>query len=198
MVARPVRNNARSGASSRSFIDLGLLDEVLAELEPGDVLLVQFGHNDAKPDERFADVFSGYASQLRRYLVGARARGARPVLLTSVERRSFDERGRARSTHGGYPQQVREVAAAEGVPLVDVTIASRRLWQDQGVEGSKDSFLWLAPGAWPGHPDGERDDTHLSTSGARAVARIVADGLVLAGVLDADEVGAAREVQPSR
>ena len=188
LIDRPVRNCARSGASARSFIDLGLLDAVLDTLAPGDVLLVQFGHNDGKPDERYSDVFTGYSAQLRRYLVGARARGAQPVLLTSVERRLFDEAGRARATHGGYPQQVRDLARAEGVPLVDVTSATRELWQQQGPEGSRDSFLHLAPGQWPGYPDGERDDTHLSTSGARAVARTVADGLVAAGVLAPEEV----------
>lgn len=194
LVDRPVRNRARSGASSRSFIDEGLLDEVLDELEPGDLLLIQFGHNDSKTDERFSDEFTQYPAQLRRYLVGARARGAVPVLLTSVERRRFDEAGRARATHGGYPQRVRDLAAGEGVPLIDINVATRRLWQEQGVEPSKASFLHLAPGAWPGYPDGEHDDTHLSTSGARAVARLVAEGLVEAGVLGEAELATAQAV----
>lgn len=194
VVDREVRNRASSGASARSFIDLGLLDDVLDGLEPGDLLLIQFGHNDPKPDERYSDPFTQYPAQLRRYLVGARARGAVPVLLTSVERRDFDGLGRARATHGGYPQRVRDLAAAEDVPLVDVAVATRRLWQQQGTEGSRDSFLHLAPGEWPGYPDGERDDTHLSTSGARAVARVVAEGLVAAGLLEADEIAVGAEV----
>lgn len=188
LVDRTVHNHAVSGASSRSFIERGYLDEVLAVLQPHDVLLVQFGHNDGKDDERRTEVFREYAPMLRRYLVGARARGAVAVLLTPIERRRFDEHGRARATHGGYPQQMRDLAAQEGVPLIDLTTLTREQWQEQGVEGSKESFLWLEPGAHAGFPDGEQDDTHLSTSGARAVAQLVAEGLVIGGVLRADEV----------
>lgn len=180
---RTVHNHAVSGTSSRSFIDRGFLDEVLAALQPHDLLLVQFGHNDSKDDERHTDVLREYAPMLRRYLVGARARGATPVLLTSVERRRFDEAGRAGSSHGGYPQQVRDLAAEEGVPLIDLTRLTRRLWQQQGSEGSKASFLWLQPGVHEGFPEGEQDDTHLSTAGAIAVAQLVADGLRGAGLV---------------
>jgi lysophospholipase L1-like esterase len=180
---RLVHNHAVSGRSSRSFIDEGLLDAVLERLQPHDLLLVQFGHNDSKDDERHTDVFREYAPMLRRYLVGARARGAVRVLLTPVERRRFDPAGRARSSHGGYPQQVRDVAAAEGVPLIDLTLLTRALWQQHGVEGSKALFLWLQPGVHAGFPDGEQDDTHLSSTGATAVAELVAEGLREAGLL---------------
>src|SRR5690606_30723384 len=112
-----------------------------------------------------------------RYLVGARARGAQPVLLTPIERRRFDAAGRARSTHGGYPQQVRNLAEQERLPLIDLTQITRALWQRQGVEGSKASFLWLPAGLHEGFPDGLQDDTHLSTAGATAVAEIVAETL---------------------
>ncbi|PRY10546.1 pectinesterase family protein [Kineococcus rhizosphaerae] len=174
---------AVSGASSGSFLATGAFDAALDRLEPGDLLLVAFGHNDAKPDERFADVHRTYPANLRRMVVGARSRGAHPVLLTPVERRSFDDRGRARSTHGGYPEAVRRLAVADGIAWFDLTVASRRLWQEQGEEGSKDSFLWLAPGVHAGFPDGERDDTHLSRAGAVAVAELVTSGLRDLGLL---------------
>ncbi|MGW9114343.1 pectinesterase family protein [Microbacterium sp. NPDC055683] len=171
-----VRNRAVSGASARSFAEEGRLEAVLDEIGPGDLLLIGFGHNDPKPDARFSDVFTGFPAALRRYLVGARARGAVPVLVTPVERRAFVG-GRAVATHGGYPEAVRALARAEGVALVDLTALSRRLWQDEGEEGSRASFLWLEPGAWPGFPDGEQDDTHLSSEGARRVAALVAAAL---------------------
>ncbi|MCU1404906.1 MAG: rhgT [Glaciihabitans sp.] len=179
---RPVRNAAISGASSRSFIESGALDDVLEGLQSGDVLLIGFGHNDAKPDDRFADVFLQYPAQLRRYLVGARSRGATPVLLTPVERRLFTG-GRAQSTHGGYPARVRALAAEEGVTLVDLNLSTRALWQELGEDDSRRAFLHLAPGEWPGYPDGLTDDTHLSEWGAGLVAGLVATGLRDAGIL---------------
>ena len=41
-----IDNRARGGRSSRTFITEGLWDQVLAELKPGDFVLMQFGHND--------------------------------------------------------------------------------------------------------------------------------------------------------
>ena len=179
----PIRNLAISGASSRSFIELGALDAALDALQQGDLVLIGFGHNDGKPDERHSDVFTGFESYLRRYLIGARARGGVPVLLTPIVRRQFID-GRLRSTHGGYPERVRQLAAAEGVALIDLTLLTRTLVQELGPEESKRLFLWLEPGVWPGYPEGESDDTHLSEEGADAVTALVTEGLASAGLLD--------------
>src|SRR3954469_11639220 len=77
-------NAALSGASSKSFADLGRLDEILAAIRPGDVLLVSFGHNDEKVEDpaRGTDPWTTFQDYLRRYLDGARARHAHPVLIT--------------------------------------------------------------------------------------------------------------------
>ena len=61
---------------------------------------------------------------------------------------------------------------------------SRALWQEQGEEPSKASFMWVEAGSWSGYPDGEADDTHLSRDGALAIARLVVDDLVAHGLLD--------------
>lgn len=173
---RGVDDAAFSGASTKSFIETGELDAVLDRTHPGDVLLIAFGHNDPKPDERFSDVFTAFAANLRRFVVGARSRGATPVLVTPIERRSFVD-GRLRATHGGYPQQIRDLAAEDAVALIDLALATRRVWQDLGEDGSKAAFLWLAPGEWSAFPHGEQDDTHLSRHGAELVADLVARGL---------------------
>ena len=41
-----VINRARAGRSSRTFLTEGLWDQELRELQPGDYVLIQFGHND--------------------------------------------------------------------------------------------------------------------------------------------------------
>jgi len=41
-----VRNRARGGRSSRTFMTEGLWDHLLAEVRAGDFVLIQFGHND--------------------------------------------------------------------------------------------------------------------------------------------------------
>jgi pectinesterase len=172
-----VVNLALSGASSKSYVEAGLLDRILGEIRPGDYLIVSFGHNDEKTDERGTDPFTTYQDYLRLYINGARERGARPVLVTPVERRRFDATGHAVPSHGDYPEAMRQLGAAEHVPVVDLTTLSMALWDAAGVEGSKDYFLWLAPGESVNYPDGVQDNTHFQAHGAIEVARLVANGL---------------------
>ncbi|MFE3603277.1 rhamnogalacturonan acetylesterase [Streptomyces sp. NPDC059142] len=171
-----VANHAVNGRSSKSFLDEGRLTPILGALRPGDLLLVQFGHNDEKDTDptRYTEPWSTYQECLRRYVTGAREAGARPVLLTSVERRRFDAAGNSVPTHGDYPAAMRALAAAERVPLLDLQAATLALWQRLGVARSQTYFNWLAPGESPNYPDGVADNTHFRPRGAIEVARLVA------------------------
>lgn len=170
---------AWSGASSKSYADAGLLDEVAGALQPGDYLLISFGHNDEKVTDpaRGTDPETTFKDYLRKYLAAAAAAGAQAVLVTPVERRRFSALGVAQDTHGAYPQAVRDLAAASGIPLVDLTASSRDLWQQLGPEGTKSHFLHTLPGQYPQYPDGVTDNTHFQAEGALAVAGLVAAGL---------------------
>src|SRR5687768_15917430 len=46
-----VRNHAKSGRSARSFIEDGWVDGIAKDIRAGDVLLIQFGHNDEKIED---------------------------------------------------------------------------------------------------------------------------------------------------
>ncbi|MEU6843193.1 rhamnogalacturonan acetylesterase [Streptomyces sp. NPDC046716] len=176
-----VANHAVNGRSSKSFLDEGRLDTVLAAIRPGDLLLVQFAHNDEKSADptRYTEPWSTYQRYLRLYLDGARARGARPVLATPVERRRFDADGNALPTHGDYPAAMRALAKEEGVALLDIQALSLALWQRLGVEETKVYFNWTAT---------EQDNTHSNPPGAIALARLVARELLRARVLPARDV----------
>lgn len=170
---------AWSGASSKSFADAGLLDEVAAMLQPGDYLLISFGHNDEKVQDpaRGTDPQTTFKEYLQKYIDSAKARGAKAVLVTPVERRRFSALGVAQDSHGAYPQAVRELAAATGTPLVDLTASSKDLWQKLGPEGTKSHFLYASPGQYPQYPEGVADNTHFQAEGALAVAGLVASEL---------------------
>ncbi|POX46762.1 rhamnogalacturonan acetylesterase [Streptomyces sp. Ru71] len=171
-----VANHAMNGRSSRSFVDEGRLDAILSVIRPGDLLLVQFAHNDQKAADptRYTEPWTTYREYLRRYVDGARRRGARPVLATPVERRRFDAAGNAQPTHGDYPAAMRALAEEEGVALLDVQALSLALWQRLGVEETKTYFNWTAT---------EQDNTHFNPPGAIAVARLVARELLRTRVL---------------
>ncbi|MEV2250242.1 rhamnogalacturonan acetylesterase [Streptomyces sp. NPDC050147] len=171
-----VANHAMNGRSSKSFVDEGRLAVILQALRPGDRLLVQFAHNDEKSADptRYTEPWSTYQDYLKQYVDGARSRGARPVLVTAVERRKFDADGVALPTHGEYPAAMRALAEAEGVPLLDVQALSIDLWHKLGVEATKAYFNWTAT---------EQDNTHFNPPGAIEVARLVAAELLRRGVL---------------
>ncbi|GAA2192359.1 rhamnogalacturonan acetylesterase [Streptomyces bangladeshensis] len=171
-----VANHAVNGRSSKSFVDEGRLDAILAEIRRGDLLLIQFAHNDEKATDpaRYTEPWTTYQEYLRLCVEGARARGARPVLATPVERRRFDADGDARPTHGDYPAAMRALAAKEGVALLDIEALSLALWQRLGAEETKSYFNWTAT---------EQDNTHFNPPGAVAVARLVAQELLRTRVL---------------
>jgi lysophospholipase L1-like esterase len=81
---------------------------------------------------------------------------------------------------------VRDLAIEEKLPFIDLSLFTQALWDEQGEEESKRSFLWLEPNEWSGHPLGARDDTHLSAAGARLVAGLVARDLAALGIIATD------------
>lgn len=178
---RPVSNHAVNGRSSKSFVDEGRLDVVLGQIRAGDFLLIQFAHNDEKADDptRYTEPWSTYQEYLRLYVDGARARGARPVLATAVERRRFDVGCNAVPSHGDYPAAMRALAQEERVALLDLQALSLALWQGLGVEATKKYFNWT---------ETEQDNTHFNPPGAIAVARIAARELVRTRVLRPQDV----------
>ncbi|MCK9862838.1 GDSL-type esterase/lipase family protein [Paenibacillus sp. ATY16] len=173
-----VANYALSGRSSRSFISEGVLDQIWSRIKPYDYLLIQFGHNDQKFDEeRHTEPFTTYKQTLKTYIDGARERKAIPVLVTSVQRRFYEEDGTLRDTHGDYLTAVRELAAEEEVPLIDLAKASKALFEVLGPEETKKLFMWLAPGEFMNFPDGTEDNTHFQQLGGIEIARLVYEEL---------------------
>ncbi len=182
LVRPPLRleNRALNGRSTKSFRDEGHWAKVLETLAAGDFVLIQFGHNDEKAYDptRYADAPGDYRHNLERFVRETRARGAHPLLATSVVRRRFDEKGVLVDTHGEYPQVAREVAAQEGVPLLELEGLSRALVTELGPEASKALFLHFEPGQHPRLPEGRHDDTHFSRLGARRIAELAAREMV--------------------
>ncbi|WP_145072649.1 rhamnogalacturonan acetylesterase [Aureliella helgolandensis] len=162
-----VDNRAVNGRSSKSFRAEGRWDRILERLQPGDWVIIQFGHNDEKSDEaRHTDPFGSYTDNLRRYALETRERGAQPVLATPVVRRNFNQDGGLQPTHGDYPEAVRRLANELQVPLLDMTSRSRELLIQLGEERSERLFNWTTPGEYARFPKGNSDNTHFNALGA--------------------------------
>jgi lysophospholipase L1-like esterase len=163
-----VSNHARNGRSSKSFRDEGRWTNILALLKPGDYVIIQFGHNDEKKADsaRSTEPFGSFKQNLKRYVSESRAAQAVPVLATPVARRKFGPDGPAVDTHGDYAEAVRQVAAEEQVPLLEMDRRSRELLSKMGPDRSKRLFDWVEPGEFEKCPDGLKDDTHFNAFGA--------------------------------
>ena len=171
-------NDAINGRSTKSYIDEGSWNR--AKAEHGQYYLIQFGHNDQKPDPaRHADAGTVYAANLQKFVHDLREQRAIPVLLTPLSRRNFED-GRLVTTDGlgDYAAAVRRVAAEEHVSLVDLYALSTRLLASM-TQGEADT-LDMA-----GHPDakaesgaGQPDRTHLNEKGKALFGRMVADNLI--------------------
>lgn len=196
-----VHNHAKGGRSTRSFIDEGRLDAIAAELGRGDVLLIQFGHNDAKFEDptRYTDPDSDYPQLLMRYVQVARDKGATPVLVTPVARLLYDF-GSLLDTHARYTLAMQQLAAREHVALIDLNDRSTRWIRALGEQGARPYFLFV--------PEQHKaDGTHFSAAGATAVACLVLREAVLVlptlqpalvRDIDCDVTGAGQGDDPAR
>ena len=198
-----IDNHAVNGRSSRSFINEGRWDKVLAKMKPGDYVIIQFGHNDEKPQpDRHTDPGSTFDYNLAKFVRETREHGGIPILMNAVVRRNFfvavpdnddDEKLRTTTfkdgvkmvegdtlidTHGLYVQAPRDVAARMNVHFVDANSITHNLEQQLGREASKKLHMWFLPGEEPTVPDGRQDNTHYNIYGARTVARLLADAIV--------------------
>lgn len=174
-----VVDKARGGRSTRTFFEEGRWAEVYNALQKNDVVMMQFGHNDAaenKP-ERYTNV-PAYKEYLRLYVHQTRQKGALPILITPVNRNYPWKDGKLSNVHGDYPQAVKDVARELNVPLIDLTKLSIDAFTAKGQEYvTSNYFMNLPAGKYEAYPDGQKDNTHFQPEGARAVAQLVFNGM---------------------
>ena len=204
-------NTGRGGRSTRSFRQEGSWAIALAEAKVpgyrGTWVLIQFGHNDqSSKSERWTEETTEFPANLKRFVAEVRAAGATPVLVTPLTRREFRD-GKLHNTLASWSDQVRAVAKAEGVPLVDLNALSAAQTQRMGAETATQlaqepptaeelaaakagTTLKARPAPPPPPPiegDGARgqvtrkfDYTHLGDVGAEVVAKLVTQALAQA------------------
>ena len=177
-----VDNRAKNGRSTRTFIEEGRWQALLDATQPGDVVLIQFGHNDQSVEKR--DRYTppaDYARNLERFVSDVRGKQATPVLLTPVARRRFDDAGRLLDSHGEYPDLVRALAAREQVALIDMQKRSEAVVQEAGVDGFQVAVPVGGAGRHANYPNGVEDNTHFSPKGAACIASEFAMALRIRG-----------------
>ena len=166
-----VVNLAKNGRSSKSFRGEGLWERALTG-KPG-YILIQFGHNDGpgKGPDRETDPKTTFRENMARYVAEARTAGAQPVLVTSIVRRNFTGEGKIKQDSlVPYVEAVRELAAAQNVPVIDLYSLTLSQAEKLGSDGCAEIDARL--------PDGKRDQTHLGPKGRQEIGRMAAQEFV--------------------
>jgi len=181
-----VFNRARGGRSSRTFQSEGLWDKVLEELQSGDFVLIQFGHNDGGMinDSRRArgslkglgeetqeidkqqtgkhEVVHTFGWYMRKFINETRAREATPIILSLTVRNEW-RNGRVERGSGNYSKWSAEIAKSQGVAFVDLT----KIVADQYELLGQVRVATFFP----------KDHTHTSAEAANFNAALIVSGL---------------------
>ena len=163
-----VANHAQSGESLQSSTNARRLDKVLSLAQPGDFVMIQFGHNDMK--SKAPNALAKYQALLTDWITKARAAGLSPILITSVHRHTF-EGPKITNSLGDYPETVRQVARTTHCPLIDLHSMSAAFYEALGPNHAIHAFKHDAI------PDPKFDRTHHSPYGAYELAKCVVQGI---------------------
>ena len=186
-------NVAMAGRSTKSYLREGRWEKVYNALQPGDFVLIQFGHNDICPinDKKGRGVIPGTADTchvyqmeadgsyemaysfgwyLKKFIDDVREKGATPILLSLTPRNEWPN-GRIERRNDTYGRWYREVVEQTGVAFVDIHNISGDFLDKKFA--SKDAEKSKARASkYFNH-----DHTHSSKLGAQMNARSLAKGL---------------------
>jgi len=181
-----IENHAIGGRSSRTFLTEGRWDKIMEKLQPGDFVVMQFGHNDSgplddtarargslkgigedtaaiyNPIRKMNEVVHSYGWYMRKYVNDAKAKGALPIVCSPVPRNIFKEgkTERANTSYGKWAEEVATATNAFFIPLND-------LIADQYDKLGADSVKHFFPG----------DHTHPNRDGSLLNAEMVVKGI---------------------
>ena len=170
-------NMAKNGRSTQMILLEGIFFDCFWAAQAGDWVIIQFGHNENKPEDfRRTEPFGSFQRNLRFMTDNFRKKEVSVVLMSPISRRSFVS-GHMVDTHGDYPRAMEAVAREEGVPFVEMTERTLSVLEALGEEASMKWFMNFPAGHYENYPEGKCDNTHLRPEGAAAVAALAAEGL---------------------
>lgn len=185
-----VENCAKAGRSARTFLEEGYWDKVYNALQPGDYVIMQFGHNDAGPINtgkaraelpgsgneskvflmeatKQYDVVYTFGWYIRKFVMDAKEKGAIPIVLSHTPRNMWDN-GKIQSNVTSFGKWSAEAAQSTGAYYIDLNKLTGSKLQKLGYEkGLKKVGVYYCG-----------DHTHFSLKGARLNARSIAEGLL--------------------
>ena len=160
-----VANHGESGETTSDSLGRHRFDKVWGLMKPGDYLLVQFGHNDMKGKTSTDE----YTAALQKVVDGTKKTGGTLVIVTPMNRHSFDGNGNVTNSLGAYPHAAYEVADQNKVPWIELNAMSKTLYESFGPQGSEVLFAQTGPTS--------HDATHHSDFGSYELAKCIVLGI---------------------
>lgn len=181
-----IANDAIGGRSSCTFITDGRWDKILSNLQKGDYVIMQFGHNDGGPLDDTArargtikgigndsveiynpirkqkEIVHTYGWYMRKYVKDTKAAGAIPIICSQVPRNIWDE-GKIVRSNSSYAGWAKEVAQQTEAYFIDLNNNIGNGLEKLGQEKTSTFF--------------PKDHTHTNKEGAIFNAKIVIDGI---------------------
>ncbi|OON66497.1 rhamnogalacturonan acetylesterase [Hymenobacter sp. CRA2] len=181
-----ISNQAIGGRSSRTFLTEGRWGNILHTLQPGDYVLMQFGHNDGGPVNdtlrargtlkgigpetedirnlltQQAETVHTYGWYMRRYVADTKARGATPIVCSLVPRNVW-QGGRVQRNAADYAGWAAAVAKSENAYFIDLNERVARQYDALGDEQQLKATYFV--------------QDHTNEAGARLNAATVVQGI---------------------
>ena len=179
-----IRNHAIGGRSSRTFISDGRWDKILADLQKGDYVIMQFGHNDSSPLDdtarargtikgigndsteiynpirKMKEVVYSYGWYMRKFVNEARAKGAIPIICSPVPREGWKNGKINRDQYAGWSKEVADQTNTYFIPLNELIATEYERLDTAAV-----------------HKFFPADHTHTNREGAQLNAKKVVEGV---------------------
>ena len=181
-------NAAQAGRSCRSYLREGRWDKVINDVQAGDFVLIQFGHNDAgselangkarnditgtadsshvyrvqTKDAIYNEVVYTFGWYLRKMIDDVREKGATPILVSLTPRNEWKD-GKIERRNDSFGHWYREVVEQTGVEFLDLHNISADAFDEMGRDEAQIFY--------------KNDHTHTSKWGAMLNAQSIAKGL---------------------
>jgi lysophospholipase L1-like esterase len=181
-----VENHALGGTSSRTFRTRGLWESVLKNIKKGDIVMMQFGHNDGSPLDDTArargtikgigdeskeiynpitkqqEVVYSYGWYLTTFIKEAKAKGAQVYVCSPVPRDNWNGENLSVNPNS-YPLWAKQVAKKNKVYYVDLNERLTKKYNQLGKENVAGLF--------------QGDHTHTNKAGAQMNAETVTEAV---------------------
>ena len=170
-----VSDQAESGLTAGSFLSQRRLTNILGSIKAGDLVFVEFGHNDQK--NTAADSLTVYQNNLKSFQSQVAAKGATTVFVTPTARLSFSG-GTVVNTLGSYPSLMKSVASSTGSVLIDLNAMSTSFIQALGSSKAAEAYTHFPANTVPGQTTALSDNTHWNGYGGYELAKAVVSEVV--------------------